>query len=513
MPVTFPKKGSILLINGLDTSMPAEYIGEQSSPNVRNFRIDRALLTKRYGTSAKGDAIGGTDTEIMRGVEFTREGTKYNIRIGRDKIERYNAGTSAWVDITGTDLTGSADDIVSTAVPLLSGKRILCITNGIDAIRKWTATGNTAALGGSPPVPKFIQEYKTYLVCANIQGGTDISQRVQWSDTADPETWSGGNSGAVDLTDDGEDITGLSIFGNYLSVHNKRAIYLGYLVSSSAIFRFDRKATGRGTVSNSSIVNLPDGTQMFLAEDGLCVFNGVSAPSIASKANDEIRDQLNLSAKHKAWGVFVPTEDEAWFGIPLGSETTPTTVYKYNYKTGVIHKDTYAEASAAWLATQSSGETWDDDDETWDSDTTRWDDGQQGDEAQKIHFGNTSGEVVIVDTTTNNDSGSAIEAVWESKDFELDDVGRLARWQEILVWARGSGSLHAEYSTDAGDTWTEYSSSPFTLSAAFPTDTSPLKGYIDVLSTKLRVRFRVDGVNESLAIKQFTLGYVPREFI
>jgi hypothetical protein len=168
----------------------------------------------------------------MGGREFVCEGVKYNIRVGLDKIEKYNDVTTSWDDITvdKTDLTGTTTDLVSTALPLLSGESIICITNGKDAIVKWNATGLCEVLGGTPPVAKFIQEYKTYLVCANIQGGVDISQRVQWSDTADPEEWSGGNSGAVDLIEDGGDITGLSLFGDYLCVHKQNSIYLGYLL-------------------------------------------------------------------------------------------------------------------------------------------------------------------------------------------------------------------------------------------------------------------------------------------
>ena len=202
---------------------------------------------------------------------------------------------------------------------MLSTKRTLCITNGIDNIRKWTGSGNTSDLGGSPPVAKFIEEYKTYLVCANITGGTDISQRVQWSDTADPETWGSGNAGAKDLTEDGEDITGLKVFGDYLTVHKENSIHLGYLVNTTAIFKFDRKNTGSGTVANGSIVSLPTNEQIYLASDGLRIFNGISAPLIESPINDEIRDSLNHQYRHKASAVLVKERDEVWIGVPPGS--------------------------------------------------------------------------------------------------------------------------------------------------------------------------------------------------
>ena len=288
------KVGSILLIQGLDNSKPAEYISDQACSNCQNFEVDEALLKKRNGTTVMDEVIDGTGIEIMAGRQFTRAGVAYNTRIGLDKMEVYDSTNTEWDDITnaGGDFTGSTDDIFDTAITLLSGAEILCATNGIDPIQKWTGTGKTADLGGSPPVAKFIQEYKTYLVTAHILGGTDIAERVQWSGTSLPETWAGGNAGSQDLIEDGEGITGLNIFGNYLCVHKPSSIYIGHLVSSSDIFKFDRRATGAGTVANNSIINLPTGEQIFLAKDGIRVFNGITAPLIKAPINEEIRNSF-----------------------------------------------------------------------------------------------------------------------------------------------------------------------------------------------------------------------------
>ena len=196
MPRTLERQGSLSLINGLDVSKPAEYISENSSPNTQNFFVDRDLLTKRAGGSTLGASLG---EELMIGCELVREGVNYNIRIGLDTMQKYDTGSSSWTTISHTPFTGTTDDLFDIAIPLLSGKQILVVTNGVDALRKWTGSGNTADLGGTPPHAKFIQEYQSYLVCANITGGTDVDTRVQWSDTANPENWTTGNSGERDL--------------------------------------------------------------------------------------------------------------------------------------------------------------------------------------------------------------------------------------------------------------------------------------------------------------------------
>ena len=538
MPESTIKQGSLLLTQGLDLSKPAEYISAQSASMTQNFSVDRSLLSKRYGTVSRNDAESSIlledsdfllletgeglasefssesiSSEIMGGREITIEGVKYNVRISTDNIENWNTGTSTWVNITGTALTGTSDDLIDTAVPLLSGNQCLVISNGVDALRKWVGTGNTEALGGTPPIAKFVQEYKTYLVCANIAGGVDIDQRVQWSDTADPETWTGGNSGAVDLVEDGEPITGMNVFGDYICVHKKTSIYLGYLVSSSAIFRFDRKSTEVGSVANGSIVNLPTGQQVFLGVDGIHIFNGVTAPLIPSPVNDEIRDGLNKGYAHKAWGVLVQDEDEVWIGVPIGDQVRGETVYKYNYITGACYKDVRSGVNTAWLASSSAGLTWDSfpDSVTWDDVSDRWDSGQLGALAAELHFGYYTGLTTVQSISANGDNGATIPCVWASKEFENQEKGRMCRWSEIHVYARGSGTLTVEYSIDSGVTWIECSNSPLTLGTYFPSDDAPQVVYLDVVSSKLMVRFRNDTSTDVVEVKQFYIGYLNRE--
>jgi hypothetical protein len=449
--------------------------------------------------------------EIMAGRELIREGTRYNVRIGINNIERWDNGSNSWVDITGNTLTGTTNDLMDTAVPLLSGKAILCITNGIDAIQKYDASGDTAVLGGTPPVAKFIQEYKTYLVCANIQGGIDVAQRVQWCDTADPETWDSGNAGSVDLVEDGEDITGMGLFNDYVAIHKKSAIYLGALVSSNDIFRFDRRSVEKGTIANATIVNIPTGEQIYLAEDGIRLFNGVSAPLVDAPINAEIRDELNQEYAFKSWGCLVSEQDEVWIGLPMGSQTTGDTVYKYNYNTGKLYKDTRSNITCAWRALQTSDITWDDISINWDDYNGRWNDSYLNTAFALIHLSDNLGFTYKVDNISLDDDETPINASWISKDFISDDVGQLCRWQELHLWARGS-SIEIEYSTDGGGTWTVISGSPFTLDSEFPSDSSPDIFYLDVISSKIRFRFTNSNSGESLAIKQFVVGYKPREF-
>jgi hypothetical protein len=499
------KKPILIPILGLDVSSPAEYIDNRATPNCQNMQISHNEISKRIGTSLLGANLG---ERILAGREFTVEGSKYVVRIGLTKVELLNISTNTWVDITGTALTGTDNDRVYTAIPILIDERVVVFTNGIDNIRKYTSLGNTSDLGGSPPKAKFVQEYGDYLLLAYVyDSGLDLPMRVQWCDTGNIEEWVSGNAGYVDILEDGQNITGLALYGSYLVVHKENSIYVGYPISSAEVFQFDRKSTEVGTICQATIQNLPTGEQIFLAKDGLHLFNGNTAPAIESSIQDELRTTINPVYINKCWSIVCVELDEYWLGVPTGSNTEVDTVYKFNYKTRQCYKDYRLNTTCAFTYTKNINISWDDEVGTWDEATGRWDDTTLSALSPIIIFGDKDGNTVQR-YANYNDNGVAIDAWWESKEFEADEKGRLARWLGMRLWAKGSG-ITTDYSIDGGNTWVTIETS--VLSGDYPSDSSPLKLYFDILSTKIRFRFRNNTIDENFTFKQFIPEYINRE--
>ena len=146
----------------------------------------------------------------------------------------------------------------------------------------------------------------------------------------------------------------------------------------------------------------------------------------------------------------------------------------------------------------------------WNDSTERWNASSSLASFAKINLGDNTGLVTVVDAAVNNDNAVAIDAFWESKDFESQEKGRIARWERLEFWAKGS-TIRVWYSKDEGETWTEMGDSPFTLDSSFPPDSSPLIAYFDTTSSKLRIKFGNSVSGETVEIKQFVLGYVDRE--
>jgi hypothetical protein len=496
---------------GLVVDRPAEYVDSRSAASIQNMELNRSIIRKRSGTEALGASLA---ERVQRYFELQVGTVTRLFRVGLTKLQDLNKTTEVWTSATATPLTGAQNNQISYAFPVLSGEKIAVYTNGVDNIRKVSITGNDANLGGTPPKAKFVIAFGPYLVLLNVtDGGNDSPRRVQWSDTGDPEVWTGGNSGSTDLLEGPSDITGGGTFGNFITVHTRTSIYVGQLVTTSDVFRFDRKATGVGTVAEATIQNLPSGEQIFLAADGIHKFNGITAPLIESAVQDELREEMSPIYLYKSQSVFVAELDEYWVCVATGSDTEPQTVYKYNWRTGQVYKDLRANLTALSAYTNDGGSTsWDEMVGTWDANTNLWNSGGLQNLNPAIIFGDSTG-VSSERTSATDDAGTIISSNWDTKDFTAEDLGipdidRIIRWKGLEIWAKGN-EMSVSYSTDGGTSWNL--ASTLTLGSDYPTDTSPLNSYFDVVSSRIRFRFSNNELAETFTLKKYQIEATPRE--
>jgi hypothetical protein len=253
--------------------------------------------------------------------------------------------------------------------------------------------------------------------------------------------------------------------------------------------------------------------QIFLARDGIRVFNGISAPLVESPINDELRDYLNPTYAFKSFSKIVKELDEVQIAVPIGSDEEPSTIYRFNYVTRQIHKDTRSSLTAIGEYKNTSGQmSWDALPHTWDSWVGPWDSIALSDLNPVYVYGFSTGDVTK-QNTGSTDSGTAIDAEWDSKDFSAIDyqapAEMLMRWQGARFIAKGSGTAEVFYSIDSGSSWS--SAGTITLSDDFPTDYAPQVVYFDTVSTRCRLRITHNGNNQTFAMKQFVIVAVPRE--
>jgi len=109
------------------------------------------------------------------------------------------------------------------------------VTNGVDAIKYWTGSGQLADLISNLPSEvstsltcKHVLEFKDHLLLLDVSEDSNrYPQRVRWSDTADPRDFLNGNASYQDLTGADWIVGAVKFRGDYAVVIKERSVWLG----------------------------------------------------------------------------------------------------------------------------------------------------------------------------------------------------------------------------------------------------------------------------------------------
>ena len=501
------KLNTPLPINGLDTSGPSTLIDSRSTPDCKNVRISRSEIKKREGSVGMGASLG--EMVVALG-EFERESVPFFFRIGQTKFETWTNAIAAWVRRnTSTTLNGSAIIPVDYDVTQIAGLNTLVITNFIDAIQKYTGSGELADLGGTPPLARYMLQSQGYLILANIKdGGVEYPARVQWPDTDDPEEWIAGNAGYQDLTDDQDEITGLASLKGLVVVSKENSIYNAYLTGDDRVFAFEPQEMSISFLVGNTIRNIPGGRLIGLSKYGLITYDGLRSTIIGQGVAQDIKDNINPNHVKRAFGVVLDELNEYHLYIPIGVGAYPTVVYKYNYLTDQIHKDVVTNITAAGFRSMLSAQTWNSVTSTWNGATGIWNNIIPATLYPRLITGDSSGACRRFDYDTLDDS-AAIEAYWASKDFfgydqSEGEVPRLSRWMDMEIDASGN-KLDIFYSIDKGETY-KFLKTLF-LSSEMATFRIPM----NILSDSIRFKFENNYSDSTFTLRGFRFWCHPRE--
>lgn len=498
-----PRRFIPIPILGLNTAGPAQFLDDRETPDCQNVRVSRSEIIQTPGYGTMGASFSAP---MMLFAEFTREGVKYFLGLSTGAVKEWINSSATWSDVTGGTLNGLATQPLDYAVAKISGKNVFVFTNYIDNIKKWTGSGNIADLGGSPPKCKYLLNYEGYLLAAYIKDGTDVyEQKVQWPDTDDPETWTQSSitNAGEQMLDDGHEITGLIRLSNLAVVAKEGSIWNGYLTGDNRVFQFETKETRMGFLVGNTIRNIPGNNVMGLSKYGIITYNGIQAQLVAPKIADDLRWNTNPQHIGKAFGMVVSELDEYWLFVPSLNSSYLDLVYRYNYFTGQVFKDTCPDLTAAGMRSQLEGTVWDDVTDTWDTATGRWDDVIVNSIFQRLIVGDNDGQCYRLSYDLKNYGSTAIDAYWTSKDVYKE--GHYSHWVEIDAELAGD-AVDVYYSVDEGAT--------FTLLRSITGLTDEVLNYkimLSVVSHKVRVRFRNATADSSFKLRNLTIYYRERE--
>jgi hypothetical protein len=505
------RKGIVMPVKGIDFSLPATFISDQSG-FPKNMYYYRGELRKRPGKTLVGSAISGGQIMGMARLELNT-GIKYLVRSSKTAIEKYNTSTLVWEAISASPFTGGDDDFFSFATVTEDGLLIVS-NNGIGGLRQWPGYGNTSLLGGSPPKAKFMAYLSPYLLLANVDDGVNINPwKVQWCDTGDCQKWTGGNSGAQVLGDEPSPIMNIVKLNEFAGVYKKDSLWLGQKVSTTDVFQFSCTKTGIGLSASRAIAEA-EGIHYFMAANDFYAWNGMQPSSIGAPVREEVFGKIDRKKIQRCFAIHVQELTEIWFFVICAGDSWPKEVWKYNYRNTFWYYDTCSELTAAIKWEKILSETWHDDTPgTWDEALDRWDSGDSIAAWEEVVFGGSDGNTQKIDYTKADDCGSAVEGIFETKDFIGNSLELNTRWLQIDFWARGSpgAKLFVDYSTDGGSIWKNI---PYSSSKAYIELTESAVQYhlyFDVYAPQARFRVRNAESGEIFYVRAFYPFYLSKE--
>lgn len=504
------RKGILLPVAGVDFAKPATFISDQHGFPT-NMRYDRGLLRKRPGKTLLGSQIADTTQIMGLGKLELAGGTKHLVRASKTKLERYNTGTSAWASISNTDFTGGNEDFFQFATVTESG--LLIITNGFDRLRKWSGSGNNAALGGSPPYAKYLTYLSPYLILGYTNDGVSNEPwRTAWCDTDAPEIWTGGNSGEALFSDEPSPIQNVAKLNEFCAVYKKQSLGLLRKVDPPDIFQPITVKTGVGLGAPRAFADA-EGSHYFMGQNDFFVWNGIRVESIGNPVREEVFSRINREKINRCWALHIQELNEIWFAVVISGEDWPTEIWKYNYRLGYWFFDTCASLTCGITYERVNTLAWDDAVGTWDEQQTAWDAGVTVASWEDTILGRADGYTDQLDYTTTNDNQLAVSAFFITKDFVGEQLEVSERWLQFNVWAKGPGKLYVDYSTDFGSTWT---SIPYKSSQAYVDLDGTMRQYefyLDTWAPQIRFRLRNAEVGETFYLQALYPFYVSREEI
>lgn len=426
------------LTGGLDTNIASSMIDEKAASDLQNVRWNQGgILMKRDGFRDYGAEL--TDPKFIGKLQA---GSPVMLAIDGATVKKTTDGT--WSSIpfdTGVTLNADAEYYTATQI----NKTKVVIWNGTDAGRVYDSALNKITNNGMMPKASFSVPYKGYHVASGVPGQ---ESRVYWSTLADntdftndPAATTDGEDpdnatsvpGAtvftgtvpdvaqfVDISpDDGEPVTGLFRYQDYLIITKTRSIWSCTMDGATNKPVIQLVSRAAGCVSHTSGVNVKNDLY-FLSDQGVITLgnekNYTSATLRHNLLSEKIGDLIvgiNEAAWQRAAGAF--WDHMYLLSIPYGSSTVNNRVLMLDTRFGGWSVWDNVNARS-WLSyTTSASET-------------------------KLYF-LAEGENYVREMVPGfyYDNADGIKAYWRSKSIDAGALDVTKRWTYFTLFMRNIG--------------------------------------------------------------------------
>lgn len=254
-----------------------------------------------------------------------------------------HVGTTIKADAADGVFSNIATGVSSSAVPSYAtfNDELIISDDANSAPKKWTGTGSTSALSGSPPNFAFCVEHKGKLFAAGVPSNPST---LYYSVTHNHEDWTGSGSGNILIgTNDGSQITGLASYKNALVIFKGPKKGSIYVLSGDSPSTFSlatlRKNCGAAVWQNAIFQYQDD--LAFVAADGsiqrlsaTAAFGSFQLGHLSRDIQKYIDANVVRTQLRKCWAVNWETKGIILFTLPIQASTYPNLILSMDYRFG-----------------------------------------------------------------------------------------------------------------------------------------------------------------------------------
>ena len=247
-----------LFPKGYNDKYPPEYIPEEYLSEAVNCFVTDQKILKRTGYSLAGNDTG---EKSILGLQFvsTSAGVKrmykFNNKIDNTAIEIWEwTGIGNWQLLNDNLLLGSSNLVNCT----VANDKIYCFDSISTPVVITPGNPTTVAAVADSNFPKgaFGWWFHDFLFVSGVASYPDT---LYWSDIENPDDFTGGITGSVDIDPgDSDYVTGLNNLKNELLISKRNRIWslTGFGTETFSLSDLNENISGFGAVSHRSMVNI-----------------------------------------------------------------------------------------------------------------------------------------------------------------------------------------------------------------------------------------------------------------